>query len=137
MKSVTQTKGLGDMRTTISTHARSSPPQTGSTYLQIYLLDKERMRLQTEMAMLNKRGNRIHIRLEEIAEVSSKLLSAAQREGLAGTAEIKEGGGEPTGGIQGQHPPISPSKPHASNRPGQWRQGVQSAPEWKRITVDY
>jgi hypothetical protein len=73
MISITQIKSLGDMRTTISTHARSAPRQQGSTYLEVYLLDKERQRLETELAMLAKRQRRVEARLGEIRPTIEKL----------------------------------------------------------------
>lgn len=77
MRSVTQLKSLGDIRTTISTHARSTPRQRGSTYLQVYLLDMERQRLQTELLMLTKRQRRINARLAEIHEEMGRLKQEA------------------------------------------------------------
>ncbi|MBI2958592.1 MAG: hypothetical protein HYY32_07100 [Chloroflexi bacterium] len=83
MKSVTQMKSLGDMRTTISTHARSTPHEKGSTYLEVYLLDKEKQRLETEMAMLEKREKRIQTRLNDIKEAMGGLLAKMNEEGAA------------------------------------------------------
>lgn len=75
MKSVNQMSGLGDMKTTISTHSRSTPRQKGSTFLDVYLLDKERQRLESEMAMLKKRQRRIEVRLGDIRQAMGGLLS--------------------------------------------------------------
>lgn len=77
MRSITQIKSLGDMRTTISTHARSTPRQQGSTYLEVYLLDKERQRLETELAMLAKRQRRVEARLGEIRQAVERLKAQA------------------------------------------------------------
>ncbi|MBI4289401.1 MAG: hypothetical protein HY671_13370 [Chloroflexi bacterium] len=101
MKSVTQMKSLGDMRTIISTHARSTPHETGSTYLEVYLLDKERQRLETEMSMLNKRQGRIQGRLDEISKAVEELVAArraATSEGQAkgcidGKSQVRAGSG--------------------------------------------
>lgn len=73
MRSITQLKSLGDIRTTIGTHARSTPRQQGSTYLEVYLLDKERQRLEAELAMLAKRQRRVEARLGEIRPTIEKL----------------------------------------------------------------
>lgn len=78
MKSVTEIKSLGDMRTIISTRSRSTPRQKGSTYLEVYLLDKERQRLGSELAMLAKRRKRIETRLGEIHEAMQKHLGKAK-----------------------------------------------------------
>lgn len=77
MISITQIKSLGDMRTTISTHARSAPRQQGSTYLEVYLLDKERQRLETELSMLAKRQRRVEARLGEISKAVERLKAQA------------------------------------------------------------
>lgn len=73
MRSATQIKSLGDVRTTISTHARAAPRREGSVHLEIYLLDKEKQRLQTEFAMLQKRQRRIETRLVELDQARARL----------------------------------------------------------------
>lgn len=94
MRSVTQLKSLGDLRTTISTHARSTPRQKGSTYLEVYLLDKEKQRLETELAMLTKRQLRIQGRLKEIREAMEWLMNNRQEGAPAHSppAEASDGG---------------------------------------------
>ena len=84
MKSITQIKSLGDTKTGISAHVRSAPRREGSTFLEVFLLDKERQRLEMEMAMLNKRQRRIMGRLAEIRdEVDKRIGQSASGEPLA------------------------------------------------------
>jgi len=109
MRSVTQTKSLRDMRTTISTHARSVPRQKGSTYLEVYLLDKEKQRLQTELEMLGKRQARLQERVEEIGKAAAELVKRA-----AGAEELA------TSDPQAARPMADPSK-DVNGRPGRWR----------------
>ncbi len=116
MKSVTQLKNLGDMRTTISTHARSTPRLKGSTYLEVYLLDKERQRLETEREMLAKRQQRIEARLEEIRQATALLLGKVEQS----------------------------SVPPAPLPPGAEESGVRSArgkaadvQQWKTLAISY
>lgn len=78
MRSITQLKSLGDLRTTISTHARSTPRLKGSTYLEVYLLDKEKQRLEAELTYLGKRQGRIEGRMGEIRENRNKLVSGTE-----------------------------------------------------------
>lgn len=80
MRSATQLKSLGDVKTIISTHARSTPRLQGSTYLEVYLLNIEGRRLQTELSMLAKRQHRIETRLQEIQEATGTLLDHGQQE---------------------------------------------------------
>lgn len=75
MQGVNQSKTLADIRTTISTHARSAPRRTGTTYLEAYLLDRERKRLEEELAALRKRETRIEARLAEVRGVLEKLVA--------------------------------------------------------------
>lgn len=83
MNSITQTKGLGDIRTIISTHTRSVPRHKGSLYLDILSVGMEKLRLETELAWLARRQRRIDGRLEEIREAMSDLADQAKAEGAA------------------------------------------------------
>lgn len=80
MKSVTEIKSLGDMRTNITTHARSAPRRKGATYLEVYLLDRERQRLETELTALARHQSRIEPRLQEVRASLENLVRKAQEE---------------------------------------------------------
>lgn len=41
MKDASELKGLGDLRTSITTHLRSKPAQEGTEYLDLYLAGNE------------------------------------------------------------------------------------------------
>jgi len=114
MKSVTETKSLGDIRTAASHHIASKPPLKGSTYLDVYLLDKERQRLEKELSGLEVRGKRIRERLGEIRKDMDMLKQKAEE---AEQERLSDGHPTATGGKQpaGQN----------SQRP------------WKKMTVDY
>lgn len=116
MKSVTQLKSLGDIRTTLSTHARSVPRQKGSTYLEVYLLDKEKQRLEMEPAMLDKRRHRIEERLKETRLAVEKLLQTQKQEDGASPQRV-------------QGATAAGSPPPTANRPTTGR--------WRRMTVGY
>lgn len=80
MRSVTEIKSLRDVRTGITAHARSRPKQKGSTYLEVYLLGRERQRLETEVTLLAKRKRRVEERLGELRQAMDRLLSQGQGE---------------------------------------------------------
>ncbi|MBI2919102.1 MAG: hypothetical protein HYY01_14090 [Chloroflexi bacterium] len=80
MRSITELKSLGDIRTTISTHARSTPRHKGTTYLEILSLGMERQRLQAELAAIAKRQHRIEARVAEINTAILKLVNQVEEE---------------------------------------------------------
>ena len=114
MKSVTEIKSLGDVRTGISAHARSAPRRKGSTYLEVYLLDKERQRLETELAVLARRQRRIEGRLGEIWEVMGRAAAKAREESA---------GSRPPASAAGEIRTAEPSRADASR--------------WKTMTAEY
>lgn len=74
MKGVTQLNGLRDLRTAVSGHVRSAPRRDGSTYLEAYLLDMERRRLEAELAWMAKRGDGIRSRLRSVRGTVKEVL---------------------------------------------------------------
>jgi len=104
LKSVTQLKSLGDIRTTISTHARSVPRHKGSTYLEILSRGLEKQRLDSEQDWMARRQGRIDKRLQEIRELMNLLLAKVDQE----INEIDSPGsieGRPAAAGNGTHPP--------------------------------
>ncbi len=108
MRSVVELKSLGDIRTTISTHSRSTPRHKATTYLEILSLGMEKQRLQAEMAVLGKRQHRIDLRLAEIREAMGKLVGRVEEDRVA----------PPTAGATGSHGP----PPRQANRPAKCRE---------------
>lgn len=113
MKSVTQLKSLGDMRTIISTHSRSVPRHKGSNYLDILSLGMEKQRLEAELEWLGKRQRRIQGRLGEIRVVMEELLSKVGDESP---------GGLPT--------PVAGEKPAIGSN-------SSDSEKWKKMTIEY
>lgn len=105
VKSITLAKGLRDVRTGISTHSRSTPRVKGSTYLEVFSLDKEKLRLETELAQIAKRQRSIERRLGEVREAMGKLLAKAGAEG----SPVAPHAAAPTG--KGQEPGAGGSGP--------------------------
>ena len=114
MKSVTETKSLGDIRTATSHHITAKPPLKGTDYLNLYLLNKEKQRLEQELALVQKRQGRIHGRLAEIRKSMEKMAEAAQEEQKVNQPSATAAAGEQAASIQ-EH----------------------GGRQWKRLAVDY
>lgn len=67
MKDVNTISGIHTARTMISTKKHSIPRIQSSTYLDLYMLDKEKERLLKEAEKLDLRNTVIKKRLEEIS----------------------------------------------------------------------
>lgn len=67
MKDVNTISGIHTARTMISTKKHSIPRIQSSTYLDLYMLDKEKERLLKEAERLDLRNTVIKKRLEEIS----------------------------------------------------------------------
>lgn len=114
MKGVTEIKSVGDIRTATSHHIASKPPQKGTTYLDLYLLDREKQRLEKGLSRLEVQKKRIHERLGEIQRAIEKLDEAAQREHAARRSSAK---------------PTADQQVASSQQLGRRR--------WKKMTLDY
>jgi len=80
VRGVTELSGLREIRTLHSAKKRSIPRVQSSTYLDLYMLGKEKDRLEKEMFILEKRKTSMQKRLDEIAVEMKKLEEA---EGIA------------------------------------------------------
>jgi chromosome segregation ATPase len=114
MKAVTA-KGLSDLRTAITTRVHSKPPQKGTAHLDLYLLSKEKQRLEKELSRLEQRQGRIQEHLAEIHKAMSTLEQEAEQERSSDDPSADLGTGEKRAATAGQ----------CSQRP------------WKKMTVDY
>ncbi len=66
VREATQLSGLRDIRTMCSSKKRIAPRVQNSTYLDLYVLHREKDRLKKEAGALDKRKNGILKRLGEI-----------------------------------------------------------------------
>ena len=80
MRDVTNAKGLGDLRTAITNRVHAKPPQKGTAHLDLYLLSKEKQRLEKELTRLEQRQKRIQEHLTEIRQMMSTLEQEAECE---------------------------------------------------------
>ena len=76
MRDVNSLKGLQALRTMHSTKKRSIPRVQSSTYLDLYMLGKEKERLLKEDERLGSRNSIIKKRLEEIGLEMNKMQGA-------------------------------------------------------------
>ncbi|MBI4298863.1 MAG: hypothetical protein HY666_03795 [Chloroflexi bacterium] len=118
MKSVTEMRGLGDIRTSVSSHQRSTTRHKGTTYFEILSLGIERLRLDTELAWIYKRQGRIEKRMGEIRGSLGKRLQKAQHD-------------------QDGVPPRAPGTGGDDERKIESRPPMPQMRNWKKITVDY
>ncbi len=115
MKDVTSAKGLSDLRTAITTRVHTKPPQKGTAHLDLYLLGKEKQRLEQELARLEQRQRRIQAHLAEIRQAMGKLDQETERAMSSGEPSTDIGAGE--------------KQPAPARQYGQQR--------WKKMTLDY
>jgi predicted nucleic acid-binding Zn-ribbon protein len=97
MKDVTRAKGLSDLRTAITTRVRAKPPQKETAYLELYLLSREKQRLEKELVDLEQRQGRIRERLSEIRQAMATLEQETEQERLSEgpSVDIGVGGKQP------------------------------------------
>lgn len=115
MRDVTDAKGLGDLRTAITTRVHAKPPQKGTVHLDLYLLSREKQRLERELARLEQRQRRILEHLGEIHQAMGTLEEETETEGPCEHPSTDVGAGE--------------------KRPASASQYSQS--RWKKMTLDY
>jgi len=81
VRSATELSGLREIRTMHSSKKRSIPRVKSSAYLDLYMLRKEKDRLEKEVCNLDKRRKSIQKRLDEInAEMDKPQKAEAKRQ---------------------------------------------------------
>jgi hypothetical protein len=73
MKSMSQLQTVSDIKGMHSIGARSIPKAMRSSFLELYVLDREKARLEKEKFGLDKRRNSAQTRLDSIAQRVEKL----------------------------------------------------------------
>jgi len=115
MRDVTNAKGLGDLRTAITNRVHAKPPQKGTAHLDLYLLSKEKQRLEKEVTRLERQQKRVREHLTEVCQTIEELEKEAQLEGSSQMASIDLAGGK--------------KEPAPASQYGQRR--------WKKMTLEY
>ena len=80
MKSMSQLQTVSDIKGMHSIGARSIPKAMRSSYLELYVLDRERSRLEKENFAVDKRRNNAQMRLDSIAARMEKLQEEIKEE---------------------------------------------------------
>ena len=76
MKGVSEISGLRSIKSMHSSSKRSIPRVQSSAYLDLYMLRKEKDRLEKEIYILDKRKKDIHKKLDDVNEQMDKLQKA-------------------------------------------------------------
>jgi hypothetical protein len=80
VKSITDVPGLRSIKSMHSTSKRSIPRVQSSAYLDLYILRKERDRLEREESLLEKRKKEIQKKVKEIEQQMELLQRSAQEQ---------------------------------------------------------
>jgi len=90
-KSVTDIPGLSTMRTLHSTGRRSVPRgYQNSAYIDLYMLSKERERLEKETSVIGRRNRIIERRLKEIEDATAGLKAREVKKFAEGGRAIRK-----------------------------------------------
>ena len=115
MGDVTELKGLGDIRTALSSRLHSKPAQKGTAHRDLYILGNEKRRLEKELVRLERQQKRVQEHLAETVQEIAKLQQEAQLEDSSQEAST-----------------IPVTRERQSARPPDYSQR-----RWKKMTVDY
>jgi len=85
----TELSGLRDIKTMLRSKKRSLPRVQSSAYLDLYMLRKEKDRLEKEIYIMEKRKEAIEKRLDEINTEMDKLVKAEAVKQQANPEESK------------------------------------------------
>ena len=94
VRGVTELSGLREIRTLHSAKKRSIPRVQSSTYLDLYMLRKEKDRLEKEIYILDKRKKSMQKRLDEIDAEMKKLEEAEDKGRQANPQVVKKPSGK-------------------------------------------
>jgi len=117
-KTVSDLKGVQDIKTGISKRVRSMPRRDDRYYLDLYLLQKEQERLKKEVGWVDKRGKRVQ---ERTADVQQEI--AAQEEKALEEMSILQGS-----------LPDPPSQPKDKEEA---QSDKHKRKKWTTMTLDY
>ena len=73
-------RGVGDVRTALSTRVRATPPQKATVHRDLYLRGTEKVRLENEIARLEQQQGRVKEHLAETIRAIARLQQEAQME---------------------------------------------------------
>jgi len=94
MAGVTELKGLGNIRTALSTRLHAKPAQKGTAHRDLYILGNEKKRLEKEVTRLERQQKRVREHLAEVCQAIEGLEKEAQLEGSSQMGSIDLAGGK-------------------------------------------
>ncbi len=115
-KTVSDLKGVQDIKTGISKRLRSMPRRDDRYYLDLYLLQKEETRLKREASWVEKRKKRVQ---ERTSDVQQEIV--AQEEKVLERLSISQ-----------ESVPNRPSQPE-----GKQQSDKHEGKKWTKMTLDY
>ena len=115
MRDVTELKGLGNIRTALSTRLHAKPAQKGTAHRDLYILGNEKRRMEKEVVRLERQQKRVREHLAEVCQAIEELEKEAQLEGSSQMGSIDLAGGK-------KGPP--PASQYNQRR-------------WKKMTLEY
>lgn len=90
VRGVTELSGLREIKSMHSSKKRSIPRVQSSAYLDLYMLRKEKDRLEKEIYILDKRKKSLQKRMDEIDAEMKKLQEAEAKRREANPEEFKK-----------------------------------------------
>lgn len=90
MKGVSEISGLQSIKSMHSGGKRSIPRAQSSAYLDLYILRKEKDRLEKDIYILDKRKNDLQKKLDEVNKQMDKLQKSATEEKEKPSPEVKK-----------------------------------------------
>lgn len=94
MGDVTELKGLGNIRTALSTRLHAKPAQKGTAHRDLYILGNEKRRIEKDLVRLERQQKRIREHLAEVCQAMEELEKEAQLEGSSQMGSIDLAGGK-------------------------------------------
>lgn len=82
MRDFVRARGLSDIRTATTIRIHAKPRQKGTTHLDLFLLGKEKQKLNRELALLKERARCIQQHLAEIEIAITRLEFETKQEKL-------------------------------------------------------
>ena len=94
MKDLSEISGLRSIKSMHSSNKRSIPRVQSSAYLDLYMMRKEKDRLEKDVYILDKRKGESQKKLDHVNKQMDKLLKAEPEEKEKPSQEVKKSSGK-------------------------------------------
>jgi hypothetical protein len=88
-------RGLSDVKTAQKARMRSRPRAAGSRLLELYLLTKEKDRLEQHKEVINKKNNDVGAEVQDVEVEMNKVVGDSSLYELTHESELKKSGEKP------------------------------------------